>query len=217
MYLVKTPQFVQTLFPNFIWKIPTEEKVIYLTFDDGPIPEVTPWVLDVLRKADARATFFCVGDNVRKYPEVLESVVEAGHAVGSHTFHHLNGWGTENIRYFHDVRNGARIARTELFRPPYGRLTRRQAQFLQRHYEIVMWDVLSADFDGTLSGEKCLQNVIEHTEPGSIIVFHDSLKAEAQLKYALPRVLDHYRGMGYRFEAITREVLEIKTALRYTA
>ena len=217
MYLVKTPQFVQTLFPNFIWKIPTEEKVIYLTFDDGPIPEITPWVLGVLREADAKATFFCVGDNVRKYPEVLDAVLADGHAVGSHTFHHLNGWGTENIRYFHDVRNGARIARTELFRPPYGRLTRRQAQFLQRHYEIIMWDVLSADFDANLSGEKCLQNVIDHTEPGSIIVFHDSLKAETQLKYALPRVLDYYGGLGFQFEAITRQALKVSTFMRYSA
>ena len=217
MYLVKTPQFIQTLFPNFIWKIPTEEKVIYLTFDDGPIPEVTPWVLGVLEEVDAKATFFCVGDNVRKNPDVLEAVLDAGHAVGSHTFHHLNGWGTENIRYFHDVRKGARIAKTELFRPPYGRLTRRQAQFLQRHYDIVMWDVLSADFDPTLSGEKCFQNVIAHTEPGSIIVFHDSLKAEAQLKYALPKVLDYYGSMGYQFESITRQTLEMSTPVRYSA
>ncbi|MBK8489913.1 MAG: polysaccharide deacetylase family protein [Saprospirales bacterium] len=217
MYLVKTPQFIQTLFPNFIWKIPTEEKVIYLTFDDGPIPEVTPWVLETLQEVEAKATFFCVGDNVRKNPEVLDAVLEAGHAVGSHTFHHLNGWGTENIRYFHDVRKGARIAKTELFRPPYGRLTRRQAQFLQRHYDIVMWDVLSADFDANMSGEKCFQNVIEHTQPGSIIVFHDSLKAETQLKYALPRVLDYYGSMGYQFEPITRQVLEMSTPVRYSA
>ncbi|MBK6901507.1 MAG: polysaccharide deacetylase family protein [Saprospirales bacterium] len=217
MYLVKTPQFIQNLFPNFIWKIPGGEKVIYLTFDDGPIPEVTPWVLDTLRAYHAKGTFFCVGDNIRKNPEVLKAVQAEGHSVGSHSYHHLNGWNTDNIRYFHDVRQGARAAKTEFFRPPYGRLTRRQALFLQRHYDIIMWDVLSADFDTQLSGEQCFQNVIAHTQPGSIIVFHDSLKAEAQLKYALPKVLEHFGSKGYRFDPITREAIEGGTHIRHSA
>lgn len=217
MYLVKTPQFIQNLFPNFIWKIPTEDKVIYLTFDDGPIPEVTPWVLETLRNHHAKATFFCVGDNIRKHPDTFKTLLAEGHATGNHSFHHLNGWATDNIRYFHDVRQGARVAKTEFFRPPYGRLTLRQAQFLQRHYDIIMWDVLSADFDAQLSGEQCLQNVITNGEPGSIIVFHDSLKAETQLKYALPRVLDHYGNLGFRFESITRETLQACTVYRRTA
>jgi len=217
MYLVKTPQFIQTLFPNFVWKIPGGEDEIYLTFDDGPVPEVTPWVLDLLRRYDAKATFFCVGDNIRKHPGVFDAVVADGHSIGNHSFHHLNGWSTENIRYFHDVRRGARAARTELFRPPYGRLTRKQALFLQRHYNIIMWDVLSADFDGQLSGEQCFQNVVANTQPGSIIVFHDSLKAEAQLKYTLPRVLDHFGSRGFRFRAITRESLQAHEACRFSA
>lgn len=217
MYLVKTPQLIQNLFPNFIWKIWTEEPVIYLTFDDGPIPEVTPWVLQILDQYNARATFFCVGDNIRKHPRVFQTVVEAGHAVGNHTFHHLNGWSTETIRYFHDVRQGARMARTALFRPPYGKLTRKQALFLQRHYNIVMWDVLSADFDAHLSGEQCLQNVVEYAGPGSIVVFHDSLKAEKQLRFALPRALRHFSSLGYRFEAISKEVLESSALMHRTA
>jgi peptidoglycan/xylan/chitin deacetylase (PgdA/CDA1 family) len=208
MYLVKTPQLIQELFPNFVWKISTEEPLIYLTFDDGPIPEVTPWVLETLDQYDAKATFFSVGDNIRKYPEVFRSVVEAGHSLGNHTFHHLNGWGTDNIRYFHDVRQGARIARTEMFRPPYGKLTRRQALFLQRHYSIVMWDVLSADFDAHSSGEQCLHNVVEHASAGSIVVFHDSLKAKKQLMYALPRVLQHFSSLGYRFDALSKQVIQ---------
>lgn len=217
MYLVKTPQLVQSLFPNFIWKIPTEEQVLFLTFDDGPIPEVTPWVLETLEQYGAHATFFCVGDNIRKHPQVFDAVVKAGHSTGNHTFHHLNGWGTDNIRYFHDVRKGARMAKTGLFRPPYGKLTRRQAQFLQRHYDIIMWDVLSGDFDVQLTGEQCLQNVVEHAEPGSIVVFHDSLKAEEQLKYALPRVLEHFSEKGYRFDSISREILHGNAALLHTA
>ena len=203
MYLVKTPHFIQTLFPNFVWKVPTENPEIYLTFDDGPIPGITPWVLKTLEQANARATFFCVGDNIRKHPDVFRQVLEAGHGIGSHTFHHLNGWNTDNIQYLHDVRRGARIARTELFRPPYGRLNRRQSLFLQRHYQIVMWDVLSGDFDAQVSGPQCFENVRSNAGPGSIVVFHDSLKAQEKLEYVLPRVLKHFSELGYSFHALS--------------
>ncbi len=202
MYMVKTPQFIQNLFPNFTWRIPTEDKVLHLTFDDGPIPEVTPWVVDLLEKFRAKATFFCVGDNIKKYPNVFQQVLNAGHSVGNHTFNHLNGWGTDNIPYFHNVRNCASMVHTALFRPPYGRLKPKQAQFLQRHYRIVMWDVLSGDFDPNISEEQCLNNVIENAKRGSIVVFHDSLKAENKLSYVLPRVLEHFTNRGYRFEAL---------------
>lgn len=203
MYLVKTPKFVQTLLPQFLWKVPTQDKVLFLSFDDGPIPEVTPWVLEQLRDYDARATFFCVGDNVRKHPDLYKQVQAAGHATGNHTYHHLNGWEEDNIRYFHNVRNAARLTSSRLFRPPYGRLKPRQVQFLQRHYNIVMWDVLSGDFDPELSDEQCLSNVVDHAGPGSIVVFHDSLKASQKLHYVLPRVLEHFHAKGFRFEAIT--------------
>ena len=202
MYLVKTPNVIQSLFPNFTWRIPTQEKTVYLTFDDGPIPEVTPWVVAQLEKFSAKATFFCVGDNVRKHPEVFQQVVDAGHAVGNHTFHHLNGWLQDNIPYFHDIRHCARLINSTLFRPPYGRLKPRQAQFLQRHYRIVMWDVLSGDFDPAITPEQCLQNVLRNVSAGSIVVFHDSLKAQEKLTYVLPRVLEALSEQGYRFEAL---------------
>lgn len=205
MYLVKTPQFIQNLFPNFTWRIPTEEKVLYLTFDDGPIPEVTPWVLNQLKLYNAKATFFCVGDNIRKHPQVFQQVKEQGHSVGNHTFNHLNGWSTDNIPYFHNVRNGASMVHTILFRPPYGRLKPKQSQFLQRHYRIVMWDVLSGDFDANISEEQCLANVVNNAQSGSIVVFHDSLKTEEKLAYVLPRTLEHFTKLGYRFEQLQEQ------------
>ncbi|MFM2268209.1 MAG: hypothetical protein RL757_1650 [Bacteroidota bacterium] len=206
MYFIKTPKIVSDLFPNFTWKIPTTEKKIYLTFDDGPIPEVTPWVLEQLAKFDAKATFFCVGDNVRKHGDVFRQVLAAGHTVGNHTMNHFDGWKTESIDYFHNARNCARLVNSPLFRPPYGRLKPKQANFLQRHYKVVMWDVLSGDFDPTISPEKCLKNVIGAAGRGSIVVFHDSLKAEKNMKYALPRVLEHFAAKGYKFESLGAEM-----------
>jgi len=202
MYLVHTPNYVQALFPGLVWRMPGEEPSIYLTFDDGPIPEVTPWVLDTLEDFGAKATFFCVGDNVRKYPEIFQDVLDRGHSIGNHTHNHLSGWKTENITYFHNIRHCARLVHSGLFRPPYGKLKRRQAQFLQRHYAIVMWDVLSGDFDPELSGADVAQNVIQHAGPGSIVVFHDSIKTEEKLRYALPLVLEHFAAQGYVFKAL---------------
>jgi peptidoglycan/xylan/chitin deacetylase (PgdA/CDA1 family) len=212
MYLVKTPQFIQNLFPNFTWKIPTTDKVMYLTFDDGPVPEVTPWVLDQLAEYDAKATFFCVGDNLKRNRRILQNLREAGHSLGNHTFNHLNGWKTENMPYFLNVRRCAHHLKSELFRPPYGRLRPKQSQFLQRHYRIVMWDVLSGDFDPTISKEQCLTNVVKNAKEGSIVVFHDSLKAWEKLQYVLPKVLSHFSKLGYRFEALSERVGEQKVA-----
>jgi peptidoglycan/xylan/chitin deacetylase (PgdA/CDA1 family) len=209
MYLVKTPQFIQKLFPTFTWRIPTGEKTIYLTFDDGPIPEVTPWVLGQLGQYDAQATFFCVGENINKHPEVLGQVLGAGHAVGNHTFNHLNGWTSDNVKYFLNVRRCAHRVNSNLFRPPYGRLKPRQAEFLQRHYRIVMWDVLSGDFDPEISVAQCLANVLNNARHGSIVVFHDSLKAWEKLQYVLPKVLAHFAAEGYRFRRLEEsEALE---------
>lgn len=205
MYLVHTPQYVQALFPGLTWKMPPSLKTIYLTFDDGPIPEVTPWVLETLREYNAKATFFCVGDNVRKYPEIFDKVIEGGHAVGNHTLNHLSGWSTENISYFNNIRHCARIVNSGLFRPPYGKLRPSQIQFLQRHYQIIMWDVLSADFDKEITPEDCFQNVIQNSGSGSIVVFHDSLKAETNLRYALPLVLEYFTGQGFTFSALKND------------
>lgn len=208
MYLIKTPQLIQNLFPSFTWKISTQERVLHLTFDDGPIPEVTPWVLEQLRQFDAKATFFCVGDNVRKHPDIFRRVAEAGHAIGNHTFNHLDGWATENLPYFLNVRRCAQLVHSDLFRPPYGRLMPKQSQFLLRHYRIVMWDVLSGDFDERIGKEQCLKNVVENARRGSIVVFHDSLKAWERLQFALPRTLEHFAQKGYRFESLDKVAVE---------
>lgn len=217
MYLVKTPQVIQNLFPNFTWRIPSTEKVLYLTFDDGPVPEITPWVLEQLAAYNAKATFFCVGDNIRKHQEVFNQVKAAGHSVGNHTFNHLNGWATDNLSYFHNIRHSARMVDSVLFRPPYGRIKPKQAQFLQRHYRIVMWDVLSGDFDPNITESQCLDNVINNAGPGSIVVFHDSVKAEDKLKFAFPQVLEHFASLGYSFHALNEKQLPQEDGLRKSA
>ncbi len=202
MYLVKTPAFIQRFFPNFVWRGPSDDKVLYLTFDDGPIPEVTPWVLDQLESYNAKGTFFCVGENVKKNPLIFNRVINAGHAVGNHTYNHLSGWASDNNRYFDNVQNCAQVVDSNLFRPPYGRLKPKQAEFLHQRYDIIMWDVLSGDFDPKISKEQCFHNVIKHTAPGSIIVFHDSLKAEIKLRHVLPKVLKYYAKKGYQFKLL---------------
>lgn len=188
--------------PSYTWRVPTTEKILYLTFDDGPIPVVTPWVLETLRTYAAKATFFCVGNNVQKYPEVFQQVISEGHAVGNHTFNHLNGWKTETNTYLENVAQCSQIFNSPLFRPPYGRLKRQQLKALKKDFSIVMWDVLSGDFSQKLSAEKCLQHVLKNARPGSIVVLHDSLKAERNLRWVLPRVLERYAGLGYAFEAL---------------
>ena len=207
IYLVKTPSIFQNSFPNFTWKVPTKEKVLHLTFDDGPTPEVTPWVLQQLAMYDAKATFFSIGENIMRHRELFDQVKSEGHAVGNHTHNHLNGWATDSIPYFHNVRHCARLVQSSLFRPPFGRLRPKQAQFLQRHYRIVMWDVLSGDFDPNISNEKCLNNVTKNAKPGSIVVFHDNQKAKDKLTYTLPKVLEHFSKLGYQFEALNDQVL----------
>lgn len=202
MYLVKTPRLIQALMPAYTWRIPAAEKVLYLTFDDGPIPEVTPWVLDTLAAYQAKATFFCVGENVQRHPALFQRLQREGHSVGNHTYNHLNGWDTDNFEYFNNIRQCARVVPSPLFRPPYGRITPAQRQFLERHYRIVMWDVLSGDFDPNISNEQCLHNVLHNARRGSIVVLHDSLKAEHKLRYVLPRILDHFARRGYSFSAI---------------
>jgi peptidoglycan/xylan/chitin deacetylase (PgdA/CDA1 family) len=206
----RTPFILPLLYPSLEWRIPTQEKELYLTFDDGPVPGPTEFVLDALAVASARATFFCIGDNVRRHPQIFNRVRDAGHAIGNHTYHHLNGWKTgtdaylENIRACSDalapVENAA--APTRLFRPPYGRITRHQIRRLQSEYRIIMWDVLSVDYDRTLAAEACLRNTIRAVRPGSIIVFHDSLKAEKNMTYTLPRLLEHFSAQGFVFKAL---------------
>jgi len=201
-YFVKTPTLLQALLPAFTWRMPGNDRALYLSFDDGPIPEVTPWVLDTLNAYGARATFFCVGDNARKYPDVYRRLLAEGHAVGNHTFNHLNGWKTDDSIYFDNVRACSELVRSKLFRPPYGRLKRRQRQYLKKDFQLIMWDVLSGDFDQTITPEQCRDNVLRHAGPGSIVVLHDSLKAEQNLRFTLPAVLEHFTAKGYRFAAL---------------
>jgi len=205
MYLSFTPKFLQDIFPDMIWRMDSSSNEIFLTFDDGPIPTVTPWVLDVLNSFNAKASFFCVGQNVEKNPEIFNRLIEEGHSIGSHTHHHLSGWSTNNLDYILDVRTAARICHSKLFRPPYGRLRPSQVRFLKHHYKIVMWDVLSGDFDPNISADACFQNIIRNTRSGSIIVMHDSLKTFEKLRLVLPRVLQHFTDLGYQFSAIQPE------------
>jgi peptidoglycan-N-acetylglucosamine deacetylase len=207
LYLHYTNSFIQRLFPHFTWEVKTTSKVIYLTFDDGPIPEVTPWILSKLADYDAKATFFCVGDNVYKHPKIFEQVLEQGHRIGNHTFHHLNGWSTETTKYIENVKLCEDYLPTQnignkLFRPPYGRLTSEQSKLLRPYYQIVMWNVLTGDFDVKLDEETCLQKATQYTQAGSIVVFHDSLKAKKKLYYTLPKYLEYFSNEGFKFERL---------------
>ena len=206
MYLIKTPFWLRAFYPKCTWNIPSKEKVIYLSFDDGPHPEATPFVLDQLRKFNAKATFFCIGNNVLKHPNVYESILQEGHRVGNHTYDHLNGWKTETVQYLENIKDAASLIDSNLFRPPYGRITKKQIRAIHSNpdlpQQIIMWDVLSGDFDLKIDGTICAKNVIKNTGPGSIIVFHDSQKAWDRMSIALPIVLAHFSKLGFRFERI---------------
>jgi peptidoglycan/xylan/chitin deacetylase (PgdA/CDA1 family) len=199
MYRVRPPYLLRTLYARGIWRKDAAEKKLYLTFDDGPIPVVTPWVLDVLKTACIEATFFCVGENVQKHPEIYQRIINENHAVGNHTHHHINGWKTTLPDYIANVEKCAAYVTTNLFRPPYGRIRKAQQRKLETQYSIVMWDVLSGDYDRQTSPEQCLQNVVTHVRNGSIILFHDSLKAQQNMQYALPRFIDDAKEKGYEF------------------
>ena len=202
MYLVKTPGIIQSFFAGMMWKVANSKKV-YLTFDDGPIPEATVWVLDLLKSKNIKATFFCVGENVTKYPEIYQRILEEGHSVGNHTYNHLNGWKTDGDRYNKNVEKASKVIQSSLFRPPYGKLTPRLIQRLKKNYDVVMWDVLSGDFDTSLSPQDCLTNVTENAKEGSIIVFHDSIKAIDKLKVVLPEVISFFENKGILMDKIS--------------
>lgn len=184
--------------------MPGHEKAIYLTFDDGPIPDVTEFALSTLASFGAKATFFCIGDNVRKHPAIFQKVVEGGHSIGNHTFNHMNGWKSDDREYLQNVGlcDQELGISTPLFRPPYGRIKRVQAKPLLPHKKIIMWDVLSGDFSPQITPEVCLEKSIKHTKNGSIVLFHDSIKASGNMTHTLPRYLEHFANLGYRFEAI---------------
>jgi peptidoglycan/xylan/chitin deacetylase (PgdA/CDA1 family) len=224
-YTVKTPWFLKKLiYPSLVWEKPTEEKILYFTFDDGPHPTATPFVLEQLKQYEAKATFFCIGKNVVQYQDLYREILNDGHKVGNHTFNHLNGWKTNNETYFTNIFEAAKYIDSDLFRPPYGRVTKFQAsvltqfaaskrQFAARDkivrnnfsptkFQIIMWTILSGDFDEKISPERCLQNVILNSKPGNIIVFHDSSKAWNRMSFALPKILKHFHSEGFKFKML---------------
>ncbi len=202
MYLAKSPAIIKKYYSALVWDIPNDKNNIFLTFDDGPIPGVTEWVLDVLKQYNVKATFFCIGDNVANHSAVYQRTIAEGHAVGNHTFNHLNGWKTRSETYLANVQYCQEMVDSKLFRPPYGKIKQSQLKVINRHYSIVMWDVLSGDYDQKTTPEKCYENVVSNVRSGSIIVFHDSIKAEKNLKYALPRVIEYLLEQGFVFEVL---------------
>jgi peptidoglycan-N-acetylglucosamine deacetylase len=218
--LFRTPFILPLLFPNLIWRINTNAKELFLTFDDGPIPGPTEFVLDTLQVYNAKATFFCIGDNIGKHPQLFNRILQNDHGIGNHTYNHLRGWGTSTEKYVANVAQcdreielrllastGQQIQAKKLFRPPYGRIRGKQINQLKDSYSIVMWDVLTSDYSQTLAPQKCLAGSIKATRPGSIVVFHDSLKAERNMCYALPKYLDYFSNLGYTFKSIPTDVL----------
>jgi peptidoglycan/xylan/chitin deacetylase (PgdA/CDA1 family) len=205
MYLVKSPLLLKWYYPSLTWNKSRTEKVIYLTFDDGPIPDVTDFVLKTLKDQQVKATFFCIGDNIRKHPSIFQRLLDEGHQVGNHTYNHLKGWKTDDATYLENFEQCQTLTGTNLFRPPYGRIRKSQIKNIRSRYpemKIIMWDVLSGDFDLNLSPESCYHNVDKYVENGSIIVFHDSLKAFERMQYALPRVIANLKAKGYQFATL---------------
>lgn len=201
--LHRPPKLLRLLYPELVWEVPVTEKKLFLSFDDGPIPEVTFTVLNMLNDYGVKATFFCIGDNAKKYPEVLRHVVEAGHAIGNHTMHHVNGWKTKTSKYALETEECSYfLPKTKLFRPPYGRISRQQIQVLKNQYKIVMWTNLSGDYLPNINPEKCLQGTLKANRNGTITVFHDSLKAKKNLLYVLPRYLEESLHQGYTFHTL---------------
>jgi peptidoglycan/xylan/chitin deacetylase (PgdA/CDA1 family) len=199
MFIEQPPVPYRMLFPESMWRIPMKEKSVFLTFDDGPIPEVTPWVLDLLDQYEIKATFFMVGDNVRKHPETFQEVIKRGHSVGNHTMHHLQGAKVRTRRYIKDIAEAHMLIKSPLFRPPHGFIRWKQAAAIKANMRIIMYDLVTRDYSKKLSGDDVLENVKRYTRNGSIIVFHDSLKAEKNLRYALPKAIEWLKQNGYKF------------------
>lgn len=202
--LEQPPIIYRLLFPEALWRVKRRgRKLVYLTFDDGPVPEETPWVLDLLDREGIKATFFMVGDNVRRHPELLDEVRRRGHSYGNHTMHHLQGLRESNERYFSDISEAAELIDSSLFRPPHGLFTPKQGRYIKRHYNVVMYDLVTRDYSRRVNGERVLDNVMRYARNGSIIVFHDSVKAHANLRYALPRAIKWLKEQGYEFETLS--------------
>jgi peptidoglycan/xylan/chitin deacetylase (PgdA/CDA1 family) len=201
--LFRTPDFIRRISPAVDWgDYRQQEPVVYLTFDDGPIPEVTPWVLDLLKKYKAKATFFCLGKHVERYPELYQRLQDEGHRIGNHTYDHPDGWRTDNLTYYKNVIRSAEMMDTDLFRPPYGRITPRQVRALKKRYKIVLWSILSEDYDRRQTPEQCVANITGKVRAGDILVFHDSIKAEPNLRGCLEPTLQYLQASGFSFPVL---------------
>ena len=199
---IQFPDILRPFLGKLLWRKNSSEKVIYVTFDDGPVPEVTPRVLDMLDEYNLKATFFCVGENVEKYPELYNDILRRGHKTGNHTYNHLKGISVSTEDYVANVKKAAGLIDSRLFRPPYGRINFRQKQALRKEYEIVMWDLITQDYNKNLSPNNILQNIKRYSRNGSLVVFHDSIKAERNMLTVLPRAIEYWNSRGYRFEVL---------------
>ncbi|MDR1203717.1 MAG: polysaccharide deacetylase family protein [Tannerellaceae bacterium] len=202
MFIEQPPRIYRILFPGAIWRIPSKSKCVYLTFDDGPIPDITPWVLDLLNKYDIKATFFCVGDNVRKHPAIFQQILDQGHQIGNHTFNHIQGIRFQTKNYLNNIKKANKYIHSHLFRPPHGHMRFPQVLFLRKQYKIIMWDVVTRDYSPHMTPNGVFNVVKNYTRNGSIIVFHDSLKAETNMKEALPRSIEWLKQEGYEFKLL---------------
>ncbi len=204
MYVTKIPAIVRFIYNKYIWRIPNNSNAIYLTFDDGPHPTITPWVLDLLLRYNIKASFFCIGNNAQQHTEIVKRIVDEGHTIGNHTYNHDNGWQTNTLPYMQSIERASQcLPQSKLFRPPYGKIKKTQGLALRKlGYKIIMWDIISADFDNTISNEQCYKNAIKGLQAGSIIVFHDSEKAKQRMQYALPTFIEYALAKGFTFSTI---------------
>lgn len=210
---IRLPQIITRCFPGALWRLPVNSNNVVLTFDDGPIPEITPWVLDLLKELEVKACFFCVGENVKRYPQLYQRILDEGHQTGNHTFNHLQGVKTANEVYFSNIDKAAGYIKSDLFRPPHGLIRRSQLSAISEYYQVVMWDILSGDYKPELSPEEVVGNVLGFIRPGTIITFHDSIKAETNLKYALPIVIKKIKEEGYQFGLLPKTGGQVKMAI----
>ncbi len=197
---MRAPGIFKIFFRNFIWRYKSKVKKVYLTFDDGPIPESTLWTLNLLREKDVKATFFCVGENVYKHPELYQKILDDNHAVGNHTYNHLKAWSVDTSTYLENVNKASDLIKSNLFRPPYGQIKSTQVKRLLPEYKLIMWDVLSGDYRKDISPEKCYQDVLKTVRSGSIILFHNHIKSEKNMRYSVPRLIDELKLQGYEFD-----------------
>tara|TARA_B100000161_G_scaffold244640_1_gene199054 strand:+ start:3514 stop:4125 length:612 start_codon:yes stop_codon:yes gene_type:complete len=200
--LIKTPTLIQFFFPSLLWSKKRDKKILYLTFDDGPYNMLSPFILDELKKYKAKATFFYLGSKAEKYPQLIKRCKDENHKIGNHTYSHPNGWKTKNNRYYQDIEKANKLLNSNLFRPPYGRIKPSQINHLKKYYKIIMWDILSWDFDKKTSPEECYNNIIKNTKSGSIIVLHENEKSAKTVKEVLPKILSYFSSQGFKFEKL---------------